>query len=1191
LSKGLKIALTSIVLALSLITVAVVAVFALLNSQSGSAFVASTLTSQLNQSLDGHIQFQDMSGSLTGPLQLDNLQVSLPGTELAIDSITLNWQPSALLRGQVVLTQLQVDGVNLDLSATDPTEDSTAFSPESLQLPVDIIASGIVLRNLNIRQEGQDSQRIYAANLDISLKGDLLALKHVQVNAPQGAIVITGQTRLRNQMPLDFLVDWTWNADESAPLSGNFALQGDTDWSDGIGFDLSYKLEANGLSSLDSSLPTREQISGIFRGALADEDLQIDQLTAAFEDSAINLGIQGKFTALNTNSPELNTRLTWEGLRWPLLSPVPDISSPEGTLNIRGPLEGYELLVETQVVGVDIPAGHWQLQGTGNLEQLQLAELKGQLLGGEINLRGETRWEPLPRWQLSLEGRTLDIGQLMPDLPGQLDLRASTNGQLHPEEGIQAQVTVESVSGTLLDYPLALNADLNIAGETASLSHLQLDSGQNQVRASGRASAEALDLDWQVRALNPGELYPGAAGTLIGQGQVSGTPEAPRINGRLRGEQLSLDGLSVPALEAAFNVSTDPEGELTLSIKSGPVTDGEEELLTSMALRIGGSNQSHQISLQAKSADQQLNTELSGGLSSELDAWQGQIASLRAQSNPFGQWSLEEAARLALAADSASLEQSCFSSTDTSGQLCAGGDWKAAGDSTLAIRLKDLPVALLVPSVGGELAGQLQASLAANGQIRATGDFDMSPGQIDLTPAPDSQALAHGGGNLQLRIDDKGLDSQLVFNTPENGRVDAKLRMPALTSLPLAETQALRGRVQAEIPDLSGAAAWVDEIAASTGWMKADLALAGSLERPSVTGVLELREASADIPMAGLQIQGLELEVRSDPKRTDVLEVRGGLRSGPGQLSLSGNINAVEGSANLALKGDDLEIYNTRDARVALSPNIQLQWLQDTLTLRGDVLIPSADITPKLELNPAMMSEDGEVSSAPGQLIAPSTDVVVISGSLESDIVEELTAPFRIDNQTRLILGDAVNVNAVGFMGRLSGDVLFVNTPDQKELIPFARGQLSVEDGTFRSFGQDLDIRTGQLLFNNVPVTEPEINLRAVRWIDNDPQVTSAGILLTGPITTPTMELYSRPQLETSEVQSYLLTGRSTRDRNSVLSIGTYVTPRIYVGYGYNTLEKTSEFNSLFTITPRYGVGLDVGEADNNLNMTFTYER
>jgi hypothetical protein len=38
-------------------------------------------------------------------------------------------------------------------------------------------------------------------------------------------------------------------------------------------------------------------------------------------------------------------------------------------------------------------------------------------------------------------------------------------------------------------------------------------------------------------------------------------------------------------------------------------------------------------------------------------------------------------------------------------------------------------------------------------------------------------------------------------------------------------------------------------------------------------------------------------------------------------------------------------------------------------------------------------------------------------------------------------------------------------------------------------------------------------------------------------------------------------------------------------------VERTSEFNSLFTITPRYGVGANVGEADNNINVTFSYER
>jgi translocation and assembly module TamB len=188
-------------------------------------------------------------------------------------------------------------------------------------------------------------------------------------------------------------------------------------------------------------------------------------------------------------------------------------------------------------------------------------------------------------------------------------------------------------------------------------------------------------------------------------------------------------------------------------------------------------------------------------------------------------------------------------------------------------------------------------------------------------------------------------------------------------------------------------------------------------------------------------------------------------------------------------------------------------------------------------------------------------------------------------------MGDKVRVRAVGLVSRITGAVDFTNTPEQEALIPLANGRFSLEDGTFRAFGQDLEIETGQLIFANVPADQPEINLRAVRWIDNDPQVTAAGVQVTGPLDQPVLELFSRPQLDTSEIQSYLLTGRSSRSRDSVLGIGTYVSRRVYVGYGYNMLEQTSEFNSLFNISPRYGVGSSVGEADNNINMTFTYER
>mgnify|MGYP001827746189 CR=1 FL=1 len=198
--------------------------------------------------------------------------------------------------------------------------------------------------------------------------------------------------------------------------------------------------------------------------------------------------------------------------------------------------------------------------------------------------------------------------------------------------------------------------------------------------------------------------------------------------------------------------------------------------------------------------------------------------------------------------------------------------------------------------------------------------------------------------------------------------------------------------------------------------------------------------------------------------------------------------------------------------------------------------------------------------------------------------------PFTLDSEVVVDLGEQVSVNALGFVGRITGLVIFTNPPERNDPVPIARGSVEVREGTFRSFGQDLEIQTGQLLFRAVPATEPELNLRAVRWIDNDPLVTLAGVRVSGSPAEPTLELFSTPQLETAEIQSYLLTGRSPASRDSALTIGTFIRPKLYVGYGYNLLEETSEFDALYTISPRYGAQASVGEADNNIGVTFTYE-
>jgi autotransporter translocation and assembly factor TamB len=282
--------------------------------------------------------------------------------------------------------------------------------------------------------------------------------------------------------------------------------------------------------------------------------------------------------------------------------------------------------------------------------------------------------------------------------------------------------------------------------------------------------------------------------------------------------------------------------------------------------------------------------------------------------------------------------------------------------------------------------------------------------------------------------------------------------------------------------------------------------------------------------------------------------------------------------------------YDTADARVLVSPDLAIDWSPDLLRVTGLVTIPRAELTPRLQLG-AATTESPAVGGQPGVLVGPSADVVILGEAAQTEAAAAgMESPLRIAAEVGLVLGRDVTVNALGLVTRLEGAIGFNLQPDQRELLPIARGGISLVDGTFRSFGQDLDIETGQVLYAGVPVTEPEVFLRAVRWIDADPSVSAVGVQLSGPATAPELELFSRPQLDTAEIQSYLLTGTGTGENSTVLAIGTQLTDRVYVGYGYNLLEQTSEFDALFTISPRYGLGADVGEADSNFNLMFTYE-
>jgi len=1197
LSRLLRLIIATSLTLLLFVVACIGITWALLASEAGLRFV----TGQVNARAGGIVQWSQLQGSLLGSLQLNGLRVSLPGVALSADTLNLSWQPAALLEGTARMDTLQASGIRLTLTPTESDPDASPFAPGDLSLPVGLELGDISFTDLQIIQDGQAPVQIESLALSAQLENDQLNLRQLTARLPQGGISLSAKTALAASMPLNLEVTWDWllavpddNADAAssggrvAQLRGNLSLEGNIQWRDLIDFELRYRLETDGIQAFNSDLPAQLTASGELTGTQGGDELLLRRASLALADTPLSLSLTGGITALSAPEPQATVTLDWRELHWPLQAHEADIASKDGSVDFKGSASDYRLVLTAALAGPEIPDSHWTMTGSGNASGLTVERLIGQVLGGELAVSGELQWEPVPRWNLQLGGKALDPGQWRPELPGRLALALATTGEIHPDAGLQTDVVLRELSGQLLNFPLQGDARVTVAGASVQIVSLNLDSAGNELSANGEVSADALAFEWQLDADNPGSLIAEAAGELSARGRVSGSPEAPRLQAQASGSQLTWETYVVPSLTMSLFAGPGADDPLKLELKADQLLDGETALITSMQVQATGTTAEHRLSSIVATGSEQLKIRLDGGLNQVLSAWQGQLSRLSLNAGEYGQWTLVTPVDLSLAEDRASLGDGCLQAMGGTGRLCVRGQWIANGDAGMQGRVQALPLELFMPAVTGDIVGDLSATLAAGGALRVDSTITLSGGDVRLE---DNRQLTHGGGKLGLQVNEKGLRAELELSAPEQGRLQAHANLPALHSLPMANEQPLEGSINAVLPDLSGLAAWVPEMGSSAGRLAADVQLAGSLSDPRIEGTLALERGAATLPLAGLELEHIELQVISDRKQPDRLAVSGGLRSGPGRLDLSGRIDLANSEFELALSGDRFQVFDTPDARALLTPDLHIAWREDTLNLRGQLTIPEAAITPKIRLSPAALGQGSAQEEIPGQVIGPSPDVVVVSTALEYQADAQLPkAPFRIDSNIRVLMGEHVRVSAAGFVSQITGSVDFINTPEQEDLIPLANGRFSLQDGTFRAFGQDLEIESGHLIFANVPATRPELNLRAVRWIDSDPQVTAAGVVVTGTLNQPSLELFSRPQLEASEIQSYLLTGSSPRSKNNVLGIGTYVSPRIYVGYGYNMLERTSEFNSLFNISPRYGVGSSVGEADNNINMTITYE-
>jgi translocation and assembly module TamB len=232
-----------------------------------------------------------------------------------------------------------------------------------------------------------------------------------------------------------------------------------------------------------------------------------------------------------------------------------------------------------------------------------------------------------------------------------------------------------------------------------------------------------------------------------------------------------------------------------------------------------------------------------------------------------------------------------------------------------------------------------------------------------------------------------------------------------------------------------------------------------------------------------------------------------------------------------------------------------------------------------------------------------------------------------LDLDLTLALGQDVRMNGFGLDGSLGGEMRVRGRPHREMT---ASGGLDVE-GRFTAYGQKLRITQGQLRWNNSPISDPRINVRAERVVGG----VTAGINVTGLASQPTATVWSDPVMQDSEALSYLVLGRSlasTTSREnqqinmasqalsagagllgsqlgaalglddagviqsralggSVFGVGKFLSPRLYVGYGVSMIGNGQVITLKYLLRRGFDIEIESSTVENRASVNWRRER
>jgi translocation and assembly module TamB len=885
--------------------------------------------------------------------------------------------------------------------------------------------------------------------------------------------------------------------------------------------------------------------------------------------------------------------------------PVP-VTLNEARMGLAGTLKNWAAVgtasVEREQQSADLT---FDVRGSDTAARIE--QLQAKTPGGALDVTGQVAWAPQLDWDVAAKLAAFDPGYFVPGWDGRLSGNVASKGrQLPPPAGspagtdgiYEATVDVPGINGMLRNRRVDAQGRFALRGQQGE-GNVRLAVGNSRLTARGSVG-DRLDVQAQLEPVQLDDLMPGSTGTLRGQVQVRGPRTAPDITADLVGSGLRYADYSAEALSIRGRLPWQGSNG-TLALQGTKVQAGM--LLDTINVNARGSVSNLRLDAQAR--NELGAVALEGGVRQQGNVWRGDIAALRIAPVKGDAWALRAPATFGIQGSAFTLSDTCLGAA-TGGALCASANWPRDG---LKVRGDALPLALvqpwLPPQSGRRL--HLRGEITLDGQIRPRGNawegsarIASLEGGIRLGDNARGELVRYDQFSATLEMTPAQINAKLGVGFQGNGFVDAKVQTGWDANAPL------NGELYLNMSRLYWIELFSPDIVRPTGLIEGHVSLRGTRGTPSLGGDAKLSNFKGEFPALGLTFDQGSGSFTAQPDGSAKITAQA--NSGKGTLYVDGGLSWFGDAQPLQLHihGENVLLSNTPELRIVANPNLDFTLAKAAMQLRGTVHVPEADLDLERLDRGTSVSED----------------VVVLD---PADPEEGPSLPLDMD--LTVSLGDNVRMAGFGLKGGLGGKMQVWSRPGREMT---ANGALEVS-GRYKAYGQDLTITRGNLNWNFNAVSDPRINIRAERRVGD----VTAGIDVTGRAQSPRVDVWSEPSMSQSEALAFLVLGRSltgassdqTQQVNaasaalsagsgllasqlgarlglddagvsqsralggSVIGVGKYISPKLYVGYGVSLVGSGSVLTLKYLLRRGFDIEIESSTVENRGSLNWRKEK